>query len=185
MKYFVLSCLIGLILLAVGCKEKVTETLPGDESEFVLGEILVSTTLEITNVYFRSFVDSLSLRVLQSDSARITFWIQVPSDSVLFYVSSLSSDQHFLRVGQLGSVIPSDTNRRYIFVDYNYGKSKPDTVIGKRYVESLGFTPNRTVVLYSLITISVPIGKEDYWVDRFRSYPFVLYAQLNHISRIS
>ncbi len=182
MRQLAFSCLLVLLLVGSGCKQKGTETEP--EPEFVPGEVLVSTTLEITNRYFRSFIDNLGLQILQYDSARVTFWIQVSSDSISYYVSLLSSDQRFLKVGQLGTVSPADTNQKYIFVDYNYGESNPDTITGQQYVESLGFAPPRTVVLYSFASISVPIGKEIYWANTIRSYAFVRYAELNYIVKL-
>jgi hypothetical protein len=182
MRQLALFYLIATIFCGTGCQQQGTE--PEPEPEFVPGEVAVSTTLEITNQYFRSFIDNLGLQILQYDSARISFWIQVPSDSVSYYVSLLSSDQTFLKVGEMGLVSPADTSQKYIYVDYNYGESKPDTIIGQQYVESLGFIPSRTIVRYAGALISVSICAEKYWVNVFRRYTFIRYAELNYIGYI-
>lgn len=53
-----------------------------------------------------------------------------------------------------------------------------------QFIESVGLKAGNWIQSIRMLVVTVPVGEEDNWICKMRSYNIVKHAELNHIHRL-
>lgn len=145
------------------------------------GEIVVGLQDTVDSKFINSVINNLNLKTIKiSADSSFSMWCQVDSGIVENHIITLENDTAVAWADRRGCSQCNDQRKEHIlihffgFIDTIYARSLISTNTGLSW-ESTIFPPRHAV-------IGVPVGKEEYWINIFKSYSFVRYAELNHIA---
>lgn len=182
---FLCSLFIFAIFCLTKCERNTTPLEVGPDPIYFPGQVAVTTMDTVSNEFFESFIIGLDLMLTHSNYDAVRFWIEVPPDSAGYFKSQLKyppfSAKNFLPY----PYDDIDSNKIYLQVDYKYREDASDLTEGEAILDSLGLILKRVEVHPHPrpfhYTVYVPIGTEEYWIERFKSYPFIKWAEKNQI----
>ncbi len=153
--------------------------------EYIPGQVAVATMDTVSNDFFESFIIGLDLTLTHSNYDAVRFWIELPPDSADYFKNQLKyppfSAKNFLPY----PFDDIDSSKIYLKVDYKYREDTSDLTEGIAILNSLGLTLKRVEIYppnrpFHYI-VYVPIGTEECWINRFKTYPFIEWAELVYI----
>ncbi len=176
-----------IILVTFGCGESNPLEYPRAPFPlYVPGEIIAVLADTVSESFFNSFVKQMKIEVLNRNYSLVEFWIEVLPDSITHTINHLLKYDIFSGVTEKDYPYQDkDTNKKYIFMFYKYGKDASDVNEGKNAIETLKLILKRIVIRERgelTVVFKVPVGLEDYWCQKLKNYNFVYSCNRNSIS---
>lgn len=170
-----------LILVLFSCKKNSNDDIEKQEREFVPTDVLVKTAAghSIDKVF--DFINSLDHEV---ENIKCGYYNSSLSPDSLQYVLNYLNAKPYTNDGNMWYVsgyLHYQTNQITVFPKLFQIKNKEHQSDWLQSMEILQLTENSdNDVSGNIIFFHVPAGQEKEWVNKFKTYDFVEWAELNH-----
>lgn len=170
-----------LILVLLSCEKDSNGDFEKQESEFVSTDVLVKTIAEYSIDKVFDFINSFDHEV---ENIKYGFYISsLPPDSLQYVLDYLNA-KPYTHDGDMLYVtgyLHYQTNQITIFPKLFQIKNKEYQNDWLQSMQILQLTEKTDEeVSGNIIFFHVPAGQEKKWVDKFKTYDFVEWAELNH-----
>jgi hypothetical protein len=167
-----LLLIVGISVTFSSCKK--------EEPNFVSGEILFSL-IENSSFYDTSeLINSLDLQIKYA--GRFNYIIKTTTDSVDSIIQILESKQYLTDGGRTFSISYLNDTLHVAINVFDLDSVETSNWLNTVFQLDLKEHLSRNVNIWG--AISVPHGKEQYWVDEIKKHGLIKDASLNHIGTI-